>query len=669
MSAVRASAFSDEAMIPLAFCLLFLVSAAPLPAAQVEPRLERVVLSSSGVAVLDHAVEVEAEARIELIVPAAQLDDFLKSFAVYDSQGIVRALTLEGEAFARDLLRDLPLVEGDLASLEALLRALKGVSVAIGGPKALKGRIVAVAPEERKEGKTRLIRHRLTLATNEGLRSLFLDEADPIRILDHDRAQLLETALARLAAARAPASRRVTLRLEGPGPRQVRLAWLVEAPVWKMTYRALLEPDAVRLQGWAVVDNRSGHNWQEVELLLVAGAPVTLRQPLAELVWAERPEAPVQLPQPIRPRRDEETLPPSSLAQPAPKALAPPREAPAAFARAAVQEPAAVPAAGAAEAARRTVFRVPGRISLPDGASGLVPVLDRVVLAEPILLVRGDEAQPQPYAALRVVNGTDHTLPPGILTVFAAGEGARSEFLGDAELPQMPPGAVRLVPYAVDDAVALAVEAESEDRITKVKIADGILALERVSRRLTRYRLKAPLGEGRLLVLEHPKAPEFRLAEPAATAESARFFRFERRIAPQQTLDLTVVLERPELERVELLDLDPDRLAALFAGRTLPEPLRAALAEIAARRAALADATRAREQLEREREQLLAEQERLRANLAAVPAASDLARRLLAALARSEDRLEELDKELAHARAAVAAAEAKLRAFIRDLVL
>lgn len=634
-------------------------------------RLERVLLSSAGLVLLDHAAEVGPSAELELVVPRAQADDLLKSLVVTDPSGAARTVTLAGEAPSADLLRDLPIGERELSSPQALLAALKGVPVAVGGPQALDGRIVSVVPEERKEGEARLVRHRLTLATAEGLRSVLLEETGSIRILDPGLAAVLGTALERLAAAREPAERRVRLRLEGPGERRVRVAWLAEAPVWKMAYRAVLGEGEARLQGWAVVDNRTGRDWQEVELTLLAGAPVTLRQALSKLVWAERPEAPIPLPEGIRPRVDEGALPTAAAAAP-PRARARAADAPAPAGNVLYAAPAeafaAIEAAATVENAATTVFRLPGKVSVPDRGTALLPVFDRVLPAERITLVQADRDPVRPLLALRIANDGVSTLPAGILTVFALAEDGRLEFRGDAELARLPPGESRLVPFALDARTTLQVEPGREDRLTSAKVADGVLTLERVERRKTRYRLRTPPDEGRTLVLEHPKLPGFRLATPVATAEAERFWRIERAVAAGATLELEVVLERPELERLELLELAPDRLAALATAREVPEPLRRTMAEVARLKGALDEAEAGRDRLEEERGELVAEQERLRANLAAVPAQSDLARRYLASLSRTEDRLEALSADLARARDAVGRAEAALRTFLRDLV-
>lgn len=670
---MRASSFGPGRSAGTALLLGLLAGASPSLAAEL--RLERVLLSSAGVALLDHAAEVGPRAELELVVPRSQADDILKSLTVYDAAGLAGAVTLAGEAATADLFRDLPLAERDLASPQALLAALRGVEVEVAGPRDAVGRIVAIVPEEQLLGEARVVRHRLTLATAAGLRSVLLEESESVRIADPALAGTLGTALERLARAREPGERRVTVRLEGPGERRVRVAWLAETPIWKMSYRAVLGSAAARLQGWAVVENRSGRDWQEVDLTLVAGAPVTLRQALSRLVWAERPEVPVRLPEGIRPRVDEGVLPPAPATAPgrAPaRAAAPaplPRGAPELAAAGKAEAPADLTTAEAVETATQTAFRLPGKVTVPQGGTALLPVLDRALPAERIALVQADRAPGRPLAAVRIRNDGASALPAGILTILALAEDGRTDFLGDAELALLPPGEIRLVPFALDTRTRVLAEPSSAGRVVAVKAADGVLVIDRVERRAVRYRIEAPTGEARTLVLEHPKEPGFRLAEPTAVAETGRVWRIERRLAPGAVLELEVVAERPERRELALLDLDPEELRLLFAGASLPPALERAMAEIGRIRARIADAEAEAGRLERERRELEAEQGRLRSNVAAVPREGDLARRYLARLAQSEDRLEALAGALAQARAAAAAAQDELRARVRGLAI
>jgi hypothetical protein len=57
---------------------------------------------------------------------------------------------------------------------------------------------------------------------------------------------------------------------------------VVESPVWRPTYRVVLDEGEGKalLQGWAVVQNMSGEDWENVWLTMTEGAPLTFRADL-----------------------------------------------------------------------------------------------------------------------------------------------------------------------------------------------------------------------------------------------------------------------------------------------------------------------------------------------------------------------------------------------------
>ncbi|HWL87656.1 MAG TPA: DUF4139 domain-containing protein [Polyangiaceae bacterium] len=57
------------------------------------------------------------------------------------------------------------------------------------------------------------------------------------------------------------------IRLSGPRPHEVRLSYVTDAPSWKPSYRVVLDKDGkVDFQAWAIVDNTSGEDWNNVRL-------------------------------------------------------------------------------------------------------------------------------------------------------------------------------------------------------------------------------------------------------------------------------------------------------------------------------------------------------------------------------------------------------------------
>ena len=89
--------------------------------------------------------------------------------------------------------------------------------------------------------------------------------------------------------------RQVTLHFAGKGKREVRVGYVTEAPLWKMSYRLLIgganpaNTGKPYLQGWAMVENTSDDDWQNVRLSLVSGRPISFIQDLYQPLYLPRP--------------------------------------------------------------------------------------------------------------------------------------------------------------------------------------------------------------------------------------------------------------------------------------------------------------------------------------------------------------------------------------------
>ncbi len=281
-----------------------LATAAELP-------LKQVILSNSGLAQFTHGGPVAGNSTIELPVRLDQVDDILKSLTVFDRAGAVGTVSLPGKTPLPELFRDLPFGPEALNSSPDLLNALVGSEIEISGPVNAKGRVFRVVREQvalpNNGGTT--ARHRLTLMTPAGLTQAILEDVTELRFTDPQTRQQIERLLAGLTENRAKDRRIVSVGFLGDGTRDVAISYVVDAPIWKTAYRIVLPKDGdaskARLQGWAVVENLTGGDWKDIDLTLVSGNPVALRQPLYTALFANRPEVPVSTNTRIVPRRDD----------------------------------------------------------------------------------------------------------------------------------------------------------------------------------------------------------------------------------------------------------------------------------------------------------------------------------------------------------------------------
>ncbi|MBI2896138.1 MAG: DUF4139 domain-containing protein [Deltaproteobacteria bacterium] len=80
----------------------------------------------------------------------------------------------------------------------------------------------------------------------------------------------------------------VDLRLDGDR-HDLTVAYVVAAPIWRPSYRVVLDDEGALMQAWAVVQNISGEDWEDVRLSLTTGAPLAFQSDLGNPVTPDRP--------------------------------------------------------------------------------------------------------------------------------------------------------------------------------------------------------------------------------------------------------------------------------------------------------------------------------------------------------------------------------------------
>ena len=647
--------------------------------------LKRVMLSSGGMGYFEYEATVEGDATLKLTVSLQQVDDVLKSLVVYDDKGGVGGLSLPGREPLAQAFKDLPFDQESLGSPSQLLATLKGAQVTVGGSRSVSGRIVSVQEETVSlgEGKGTTSRTRVTLYTDLGLQQFILEEAENLQFADASLRDKVGQALVAIQSNRAKDARTIELSARGKGKRTVRVAYIVEAPVWKASYRLTLEADPAAprspLQGWATIENLSGQDWKDIDLTLVSGRPVAFHQALYNAYYVTRPEVPVEVAGRLMPSVDRggvaATQPKAATlpAMPAPAPYRPQQERSAAPALAAPPPPPIAAAADqieATDAATQVVFKFPRPVSVDNGRTLSIPIIDRQVPAQRLALYQADTAARNPLAAIRLTNDGESGLPPGLITIYERDKAANVAYVGDARLSGFPVGETRLLAYALDEKITIERDMSQTDRLATGTISQGVLKLSRIVRQTTVYRVRGPAKEPRQLVVVQRRLPGWTLTKPEAkgTEISEGNYRIPFALpGGDQTQTFEVVQEQTQQQEVRLLDSAADQIRVYAEAREFDAKTREALARVLQLQQTTAEAQRRVAQVEAERQQIVQEQARLRENLARVPANSDLQRRYLATLDKQETQLEVLAGRKADAEKGVEAAREALRTYVAQL--
>lgn len=667
--------------------------------------LKRVLLSTGGVGYFEYEAEVSGEAALPLTVRLDQVNDVLKSIVVYDSQGGVGAIDLPGKQPLREIFREMPFSAGDLASPAALLRKLQGAQISVTGARAMSGRVVSVQQETFGDKDNPQTRHRVTLMTASGLQQFVLEDTQSLTFEDPALQAQLDKALAAVADNGAQDRRTLTVRTRGTGSRTLRVAYVAETPLWKASYRLTVRPEEsgdagqAQLQGWAVLENLTGESWQDVDLTIVSGNPVTFRQALYDPYYVSRPEVPVEVFGRVMPRMDTGSIgavaglgsgirneSDAYGAPPAPKAARMRAMADASAgmsfgaemqmaAPAAAYEPAPVPApaplmaAQSSEATAQVLFHMPTPVTVEAGSSVLLPIVDRQVPVERLDLYQPQTDANHPLASVSLKNDSGD-LPPGVLTLFerdAAGESVA--YVGDAQLGALPKGEARLLSFAVDQGVKVTSEGTGDNVITGGKVVDGVLTLTRKTRNGATYTLTGDADEARTIAIEHPKMEGWTLVEPEGESveETATQYRIRREVAAGAVVKVTVTLERQNEETVMLTGLDASTLRYYASAQQLTPALRSALQRAAELQEAVAALELERQQAEATRARIGEEQERIRRNLSSVPQNSDIHRRYLTRMNDQEDEISEAVERIDSLEVDISEAQSALAEHLRGL--
>src|SRR5688572_15149695 len=335
---------------------------APAGQAQQDVPVKVVVLFSSGVGYFEHFGTVKGDGSTELRFKTQQINDILKSLVLQDMDGgKVAAVTYPSQDPVAKTLRSFQVDITSNPSLAELLNQLRGAKVTVtAGTDEVAGVVVGVEKKQRPVGKGddgKLAEVAvLNLLTEGGIRSVQLDEVRNLKIDDPQLREELQRALAALSQARDQDKKPVTVSFRGQGERRVRLGYVVEAPVWKTSYRLILSDekegadpqgvergraaqpgpdggqlsrlarpgfdpranDAVvsatdaaeksplpgdgRLQGWAIIENQTDSDWSDVQLSLVSGRPISFIQDLYQPLYIPRPIVKPELYASLRPQ-------------------------------------------------------------------------------------------------------------------------------------------------------------------------------------------------------------------------------------------------------------------------------------------------------------------------------------------------------------------------------
>ena len=760
-------------------------STAPQPAPQAvapEPMpVRRVVLYKTGVGYFEHLGTVRNNQNITIRFNSAQLNDVLKSLTAIDlGKGQVTGISYNSVAPLERRLGALRLPVDQQTTMMELLVSLRGARVEVTGEGVpVTGRLLSTEQRTEQRGTQVINVQVFSILTDDGqMRSFELSPSIRVRLAERELRQELGRYLDVIGSTREQDVRNMVISTTGAGQRQLFVSYISEVPIWKTSYRLVFPAKGQPLlQGWAIVDNTIGEDWQNVELSLVAGAPQSFIQQLSTPYYGRRPTVPlppsillepqthaptlkagvgtltgtvrdqggsvipgalVELLLPSGPftattsdangryeltgtggeyrvrvsltgfrtiesavgltggaaRSQDFTLQVGNLAENVAVDGLVSRRADVGRGRGGAggggvvggvvgglpSAPPAPPAPMAAEAyevmrqaqsgaeganlGELFEYRIKEPITLGKNKSALVPIVHAEVAAERVSLWNRPSGSGRPLRAMWLTNSTGLTLDGGSITIVDG-----NAFAGEGLIDPLKPSEKRLVSYAADLGLLVNATATSVPRrLFRVRAREGIIIQDSEERITTRYDVRSEGSAPSTLVIEHTLRAGWKLADgqkPAESTPGAERFRVS--VDPGKEQRLEVVEVRTGTTQIRVGEVTEALFAQLTANGVSAEELERALRPVLDKKAEVAAHEQKARELEMERGRIMEDQQRLRENMKALRGSAEerqLLQRYTRQLDEQENRLAELEKEIAAVAARRAAANAELARLI-----
>lgn len=635
--------------------------------------IRQVILFKHGVGYFERSGELKPGETARLDFKAADMNDVLKSLTITDRNGgKISSVRYDASETLEKRLEDFPFEVGTQSSLAAFLDQMKGSRVEMKvGTETVSGTIVT-ARLIKATGKDQASeREEIVLLMDSGeMRTFDLATASTVKFSDPKLQSLLKDYLGVLNQARSKDRRSVYIDSPGSAARQLSASYMNPAAVWKSSYRLIFgaqgEPT---LEGWAIVDNTSGEDWNGVRLSVVSGKPISFITQLYEPRYVQRPVAELAENRAVAPVVFGGALDKVTASPPAAEREIAQRQnasagliAPAAPARIQTEMSSIGPTAEGRDAGELFEYNFAGPVTVKKGESAMLPFLQQKVNTRK-LLIYAENFGLHPMDAAEITNSTGKTLDGGPITVYDA-----NTYAGEALVETLKAGDKRLISYGVDLGTRVTTQWDSSrDLVRELHMRRGVLTARSAVEEVKTYTIKNVDAKPKTLIIEHGQRPGYKLLNQKPAETTANAYRFEVKLQPSGAETFAVREERVYDQTISIANLTPDAILAWLQNKALTDAGRRQLQQIAQKKREIADNDTALKRTESELSDLAQDQARIRSNIQSlnnVSGQQEMVQQYARQLAAAESKLVGLRDTQAQQRRAKATLESELNSLI-----
>lgn len=581
----------------LCACLLFSRSAV----ARVEtnddekPPVTKIVLYKHGIGYFERIATVKDEQTITLDFKTNQMQDILTSlFAIDLDGGRITSIGYDSKDPIDKQLENILIRVPEGAALTQFIAQLKGAKVEVKiGVEVARGAILGIEPVTQKIDNMVLTAYKLILLRDDGaLQPFNLFEVSSLKLLDDPIQKDLQRILDIYLKSKYTDRKTVRFTTSGKGKRNILIGYLVEMPIWKTSYRMILTDKKPFLQGWAILENPTDEDWNDVNISFVAGNPISFALDLYTSYYPQRPVLNLSniIPLGATLFNTEELAKgdiggeyemdkvsdmkyegravggkmnaPMKKAKEMALSSGAPMES---MVLNRLQEKSISELLSTSVNAIATGMKV-GELFSYDAKSpvtiarhkaAMVPIVTEPVEGTKVLYYRAS-VSPRPMNAFYFTNSTKLTLETGPVTFF---EGSTS--VGEGLFRQvLQSGMKEIIPYAVETGCALEITGKNENKpIHKASFISGVMILKQYTLVETTYKGINKMDKNHTFYLDHQKNSDYALIEtPKPDEEISGYYRFKMELPANKTVEFNVKEQKEIASQVYLQNTSLDQI-------------------------------------------------------------------------------------------------------------
>ena len=660
-----------------------------------------VTLYDNGYAVFQREAIIQGDGSIDLYFPSDQMTAVLESLVFLDEAekkvGNIAYETTKPTA-------NIKINEGD--PLVGLLRSLVGslLSVEVVGPQGLEtveGRVLGIDQLHTVDAATGPTNHVSLLLEGGRMRALSMKSIHSFHALDSQVQKDLSFSLDLFRSRGMDSMQKLSVFFSDvASPQKLVARYGFRVNEWKSSYRVILSdhPTKFHLDGLAIIENTLHEDWNNINLVVVVGAPPmdsesTSDQGSMELqvksldgsqirVRVNPKDSVISLKAKIGKKKgmkfyefklmfsgkpleegrliSDYTITNQSLLQMESLSSSGSHQTEGAVAKFVM-----------AAQHNLSFYPISIHVTAKRKQKAIVPLLQTEVEGQKVVLFDETIRQGNPLCAILFENKTGRTLEGGSLQLSSA-----SAFLGHGILPtihvgdESPP-----IPYAVELGCEVVKSKESAFLVPhEVTVADGILKLYRIQRHTTTYKIKNKTNTQMDFILNHlfyengnlVQDPHKEEEEPVDITD--RFYQFRFTVQPKDEKKVFKVVEHCDsFVDHPLRSLAVDTANAWISKRYLSEAVEKSLNETFSMRTEIAVIERRILEKESEVREATDAQEQLRSNITALEHNQKDAAKYVRSLAVEQDKLDGLRGDIKAAQLKKKDLEKKLSSMIESM--